>query len=248
MLIPQSVKSLARKAFRSLGVDLVRANENTSETWLSLRNNSFGCVIDVGANEGQFATIAAAAFPNAELHCFEPLQDPFEKLSRFAIATNKTRIHCYPIALGDEPGELEFEAHLDHTSSSSFLPATDIAQSLCPPSARVEKRLVEISTLDQALPPSALDRSPVLLKLDVQGFEDRVLRGAAKSLLQVDAAMIEVMFANFYTGQARFIDIVSLLDRGGLHYVGNVNQVYDRDGSVLWADCIFVRDPRKQHA
>jgi FkbM family methyltransferase len=235
------VKKLAKSTLRKFGLDLVRANHNTNETWLSLRSVPFKCVIDVGANEGQFAKIALEAFPDAELHCFEPQPEPFTQLSKLAQDIGNSKMHCYFLGLAEEPGELEFKMHVDHTSSSSFLRSAFAMKEFCPEADKVKTTKVTVSTLDASLPKQALEQSPVLLKLDVQGYEDRVLSGAVKSLDNVDAAIVEVMFAKFYDGQARFIDIASRLSSSGLEYAGNINQVYDNDGRVLWTDCVFTR-------
>lgn len=232
---------MVRSTLRRFGVDFIRANHNPVETWLSLRNTPFKCIIDVGANEGQFAAVAARAFLEAELHCFEPQPGPFETLKKLAQRIGQNRVHCYPIGLADKPGELELETHLDHNSSSSFLKSTVAMKAFCPVANRTAITKATVSTLDIALPKESLCRSPVLLKLDVQGYEDRVLRGAVKSLASVNAAIVEVTFANFYSDQARFIDIATQLSQSGLEYVGNINQIYDRDGSVLWTDCVFTR-------
>src|SRR5258706_14772622 len=48
------------------------------EPWL--QRQGFRTIVDVGANEGQFAHLARMAFPQAALHCFEPLPDCFAKL------------------------------------------------------------------------------------------------------------------------------------------------------------------------
>ena len=236
------ITNAVRKTVRSLGFDVIRSKANTNETWLSLRKTPFQCVIDVGANNGEFAGLAVQAFPMAEIHCFEPQPKVFEELKAFASKIGRERVHCYLLGLGDCRGELEFNLHPDHTTSSSFLSTTEITRSYCPAVTRVLKQTVNIEMLDNVLPDSALDRKPVLLKLDVQGFEDRVLRGAKKTLERIDAAMIEVGFAQLYNGQAKFIDIVTILDAAGLSYAGNMNQIYHHDGSVLWTDCIFVRN------
>ena len=59
--------------------------------------------------------------------------------------------------------------------------------------------------------------TPDLIKLDVQGFELEVLRGAEKSLAQTKAVLLEASFQNFYQGQCRFDELVSWLAAAGLH-------------------------------
>ena len=79
------------------------------------------------------------------------------------------------------------------------------------------------------------------LKLDVQGLEDRVLRGGRATLSGVDACIIEVNIAGLYEGQAQFATLVSALQQAGLSYYGNLQQQHDAQGAPIFVDCAFVR-------
>jgi hypothetical protein len=101
---------------------------------------------------------------------------------------------------------------------------------------------VPVVTLDGALSDLGCELVPeILLKLDVQGFEDRVLRGATSLLGRVNACLLEVSLDDIYVGQARFKDLVDVLDGHGLHYAGNLQQSYGDDGRVMWLDALFAR-------
>lgn len=222
MRLPSYLKAATSKAIRRFGFDIVRADDNTSVTWLGLRHREFECIIDVGANEGQFAELALEFFPNAQIHCFEPLPEAFTRLKNLLDKQGGNQAHCYQIALGEEEGTLEFIVHKDHPTSSFFLITTELTRLFCPIVTRTAKTTVEVKTLDSILDKDALRGKSILLKCDVQGFEDRVLRGAKKTLLLIDAVMIEVNFATLYQGQAKFAEIVSRLDDAGLTFAGNV--------------------------
>lgn len=171
------LKNIIRKGLNLLGFDVIRLHQVPKRTLLGLSRHNIGTIIDVGANEGQFARTAAKIFPRAELYCFEPLEDPFRKLSAWAQSQNG-RVRCFQMALGDQEGEAEMHLHVQHTPSSSLLASTATCHRLYPQTQVESLTRVRVSTLDEALK-DALDRMPreLLLKLDVQGFEDRVLRG-----------------------------------------------------------------------
>ena len=101
---------------------------------------------------------------------------------------------------------------------------------------------IRISTLDRALG-STLDHLPreLLLKLDVQGFEDRVLRGAERVLAQCKAVVLEVSLDPLYEGQADFLGLAHLLHNAGFRYAGNLDQAYGDDGCVVYLDAVFIR-------
>jgi hypothetical protein len=145
------------------------------------------------------------------------------------------------LALGDQEGEAEMHLHEQHTPSSSLLAATDTCHQLYPQTEAERMIRIRASTLDGALE-DALDRMPgeVLLKLDVQGFEDRVLRGGRRVLSQCRAVLLEVCLDSLYEGQADFNGLAQLLHEAGFCYVGNLNQTYGEDGRVVYLDAVFM--------
>jgi hypothetical protein len=79
------------------------------------------------------------------------------------------------------------------------------------------------------------------LKIDVQGYELNVLRGAEKTLIDVDIILIETSFYELYKNQPLFKDIYDFLSNRGFDYYGSFEQLYDlRDGRILQADSIFI--------
>ena len=64
------------------GFDIVRARDNPMNTLLGLKGVPIKTVIDIGANRGQFAKKICEVFPEATVHCFEPLLEPFEQPRR----------------------------------------------------------------------------------------------------------------------------------------------------------------------
>ncbi|MCG6871546.1 MAG: FkbM family methyltransferase [Gammaproteobacteria bacterium] len=235
-----AAKNFAVAMARSAGLDIRRASRGPGETLLGLRGLPIGTVLDVGANRGQFARDARRWFPTAVIHCFEPAEQPFAALASWANAEGSGCIHAHQVALGDHEGETDLQVHTNHTPSSSLLQATPTHDELCPSAIAQHTQRVRMSALDAVV--SGLQLVPdVLLKMDVQGFEDRVLAGAAATLQDVRAVITEVCIAPLYTGQARFSDITRLLSDSGLTYVGNLEQHYASDGRVLFLDAVFLR-------
>lgn len=235
------LKNKIRKGVNLLGFDLIRLHRAPKRTLLGLSRLNIGTIIDVGANEGQFARMVSGIFPKAELYCFEPLEDPFRKLSAWAQSQNG-RVRCFQLALGDQEGEAEMHLHEQHTPSSSLLASTAVCHRLYPQTRAESITRVRVSTLDEALK-DALGRMPreLLLKLDVQGFEDRVLRGGGRTLSQCRAVLLEVCLDPLYEGQADFFALAQLLHAAGFRYAGNFDQAYGEDGRVVYLDALFVR-------
>lgn len=244
-LLARALKSAAR----TLGLSVSRRSNDPAWTLLGLKALPIRTIIDIGANEGQFARQFCNLFKEANMLCFEPLKDPFEKLKAWAQATDPDRIKVFNLALGEEEGEADMFCHLNHTPSSSLLRADHDAIELYPEIQRVAKRTVTVRTLDTIVAQEYL-AAGILIKLDVQGFEDRVIRGGKETIKKADAVIAEVNVAAFYEGQASFAEIVQLLDELGLYFCGNLNQYYAPDGHALCFDSLFCkrsRDPQDSH-
>lgn len=195
---------------------------------------NFSSVLDVGANKGQFAIFARHRWPAADLVCFEPLPGPRRKLSR--LLRNRAEIH--PTALGDQEGETEM--HLASRADSSSLLALGDAQKQL---FSMEERCVvpvPVRRLDDVVRATNLAR-PTLLKIDVQGFEFEVLKGASNLLAAIDAVYVECSFIELYVGQRLAAEVAELLDGFGFAEIDRFNVCRDGDKDVQ-ADILFARE------
>lgn len=197
-------------------------------------------VIDIGAHTGEFSSAIMAVLPGATVYAFEPLPDCFDQLA--------TKFERYPhfrafqVALGERRGEVDFWRS-SFSKSSSVLPMAMLHRTTFPWSAICSPIKTRVETLDSYL--SEMDlASKVFMKIDVQGYEDRVIKGAAVALKQVDYVLVEVSFCPLYDGQAGFDRICQLLRRCGFSYAGSLDQLLSPvDDTVLQADALFLRQP-----
>ena len=212
---------------------LLRKVAPTVEHQVALSRFQFATVIDVGANKGQFAYFASRQWPNAVLHCFEPLSGPRRKLQ----ALLGTRAEYHACALGAQAGVAEMHV-ASREDSSSLLPLAERQKQLFKMDevGRIE---VPVKRLDDVVA-SKLAR-PALLKIDVQGFEHEVLEGASATLAQVDVVYIEASFAELYSGQKLAPDIASFLVAAGFRQAGSYNEARDDAGKLVQADLLFIR-------
>ena len=236
MTIQQALQRLAAR----MGFHVVRNYQNPAHTLLGLKRYDFRTILDVGANSGQFAREMSASFPHATFHCFEPVPAAFDKLS--AWASGRPTVHAVPIALGERADTIDMNVHTDHTPSSSLLATTSHCEAIYPFTAPQSRTKVKVERLDDYV--AKLPSPPaqeILLKLDVQGYEASVLRGATRTLANVRACLLEVSIDPLYAGQSTFAEIIPLLQVQGLSYAGNFAQCYGQDGRVISFDATFVR-------
>ncbi len=231
------IKTFARR----LGYEVCRVNNSPVQTLCGMRHRNISSVVDVGANTGQFAKYILKFFPQANIYCFEPLSEPFRELRQWS-ETQTGRVRVYNIAVGDSTGTVQIHSHADHSPSSSILASTEFMARSFPQTENQTEIVVDIDTLDSALSqilPSM--KRELLLKLDVQGYEDRVLRGAQNVLAAADICILEISLENFYKGQADYLDLMQQLYASRFRYAGNLSQSYANDGSVLWLDAVFKK-------
>jgi FkbM family methyltransferase len=195
-------------------------------------------VIDVGANVGQFAVASARIFPEVTVHSFEPEPTSLAKL-RLNVR-NLDCVHVYPVALGKESGEVMFHVN-SHSHSSSVLPLGEVHRAAFPCARQIYDIKVAMSTLDQELAVVSLE-APVLLKLDVQGYELQVLEGASDTLRKVDYVLLETSFRPMYEGERTFMTVVRAMEGYGFEFLRPIAWLDDpRNGEVLQMDALFAR-------
>ena len=225
-----------------LGVHIGRKARRPDVCMLGLRELPIKGVVDVGAHKGSFARRIAKIFPCAHLLCVEPQPEPFAELERWASGLGR-RVTTFQGALGDRIGSVTMRRLADHLPSSSILAATPTMRKLFPATQRADLIEVPLTTLDVLLTDrDAAYSSDLLLKLDVQGYEMAVLRGAERSLARMRAIIIEVSLLPLYEGQPTFAEIVGHLATQGLQYRGNIEQVLAPAprNEVAYIDALFM--------
>lgn len=195
-------------------------------------------ILDVGANRGVFAVRAARCFPGVAMHAFEPLPGCQEKLGRMVSEYPHIRTHA--TAVGDRCGTVEMFEN-EYNESSSMLPMMDKHRELWPHTKKTTPISVPITTLDAFLEKEAVGE-PVFLKIDVQGYELSVLKGATETLKKVAVAVMEVNFEGLYEGQAEFSELVALMARNGFRFIELADEMrVPPGGRVIYGDAVFER-------
>ena len=200
----------------------------------ALRSLNPQTVIDVGANKGQFSIVAHYLFPNAMIHAFEPLER--ERRIFQSVVPEPSTVHS--VALGAEKGSANFFVASRADSSSLLAPGK--SQESAYGVALDSTMTVCVDRLENVIGPKDLV-APVLLKLDVQGGELQVLRGAEKLLSQCDAIYCEVSFVELYEQQPMASAIVSFLDLHGFTLSGVFNLSVTKQFGPTQADFLFSR-------
>lgn len=201
-------------------------------------------VIDVGANTGQFASWVRSSGYTGQLVSFEPQPKEHAVLVE-AAESDPAWIIAPRCALGAAEGNAQLNI-AGNSYSSSLLEMLDRHSDNAPASVYVDTVETPVRRLDDVLAELGIDPAGALLKIDTQGFEAEVLRGATKTLPVVSAVHLEISFDLLYAGQSVTSDVVALLAAAGLELT-NVNDGFrSEDGRLLQIDGSFTRIDAKK--
>jgi FkbM family methyltransferase len=237
----KALRGALSSVLRPTGFDLIRRYRVPRTTFLGLGRLPISTIVDVGANRGQFAEEALAFFPRAHVISFEPQPLAFQVLAQRA-AAGRGRITPVNLAVGDSEGTASMQVHVDWDYSSSLLVTTSLATELFPYQQQQTSMDVRVTTLDRFFEESSLRlEAEILIKIDAQGYDDRVIRGGRAIFKHARVCIVEVNLDQLYERQGSFKDIFLLLDGLGYTFVGNLDQTYATDGHVMFIDAVFER-------
>ena len=160
-------------------------------------------LIDVGSNKGQFSLIARKFFPNIKIHSFEPQIDILSMQKKILGTKN---INYYNFTLGSEEKEAELYVTKRKDSSSVLKPILTKNRNYI----TKEIKKTSIKRLDD-LPNFKNIERPSVMKLDVQGYEFEVLKGAENILEYIDYVITEVSLMEVYENQTSANKLIKFL-------------------------------------
>ncbi len=193
------------------------------------------CVLDVGAARGQFAINLRKIGYQGKIVSFEPVSEAFEQMGA-AFATNSLW-QGFRYALGGRTGEVNFHVATDSTEMSSVLVPKDDAWQL-----RTE--VVPMKTLDSILDKvlSDIEEPRIFLKMDTQGYDVEVIKGAANSMDRIMALQSELVIQPDYIGAPLYLEALTLYQGYGFRPVSLIEAARDlHSGIITEVNCVLVR-------
>lgn len=228
-----------RKLIWKTGFDIRRYRPEPDEL-IWLKKIGIKTIVDIGANIGQFAEEIRPDLPDAFIYSFEPLKDCYDTLVK-AMKDDK-KFKAFNIALGDANDEVIMHRS-EYSASSSILKMAQSHKDLYPYTKRSTDEKITVRRLDdiKEMNPSHLQKE-ILVKIDTQGYEDRVIRGGTEFLKQAKVIIIETSFITLYEKQLLFADIYKMLTDLGFSYKGSLHRKFNvKNGGTLYEDSIFIK-------
>ena len=238
------MKNLVRYALRKCGFDLVRTINDHDGLAKHLSNVlcSIGidCILDVGANSGQYGLFLRDLGYKGYIVSFEPVSSVFLKLKETSKGDEKWL--CYNYALGDK-NELKVMNVYESTVFSSFLTANDYSKNIWRSLNNSDQESVQVRRLcDVWLETVAvLDCKNFMLKLDTQGFDKYAFDGARDCLGQISVLQSELSLIPVYVGVSEAYDLLKEYHSCGFFVSGMYPINRDKSLAVIEYDCVLVK-------
>lgn len=232
------LKKIVKSIFDKLGYKLVKKNGAARYNIYNSHYLSRICkpetVIDIGVGYGTHPLYEA--FPDAYFILIEPVEDYHEPITEIL---NQYAGTVHYIAAGQEDGVVELDVDLDDLQLSSHFERTELTAK---DGHRIEKRKIEMKTLDSLLqPPGSLER-PLVLKIDTEGNELNVLKGAGKLLESTDYVIAEASIVKRFEGSYEFDELVTFMAEKGFKVFSILSIAHSpKEIRPRFADIVFSR-------
>ena len=243
MTIKHSIKQFALRQ----GIEIRRydAAESADARFArQLAHHGIELVLDVGANDGGYGRLLRSLGYAGDIVSIEPLVDAHAALVAQAAADPRWFV-APRLALGDAAAEIEINV-AGNSTSSSLLPMNALHERAAPQSRYQGRQKVNVQRLDAFEHPAIAPARRTLLKIDTQGYELPVLRGAEGLLSQLNGVQVELSVAPLYDGQALYREVVDFIVGRGFELWNLSPGFTDRaSGRMLQFDGLFFRAPRR---
>lgn len=247
----RSAASFVRRVSDRLGYPVIprwRLDKLEQSTHLRALFEMLGidCVLDVGANIGQYHEFLRLHVGFAgSVVSFEPVREMFDGLRDAARRQPAWSVH--QLALGEQDGDAEIRVMVERTLSSllppneeklramgyeKYLRETELART-----ERIAVRRLD-AIFDEVVPAGA---SRVFLKTDTQGYDMSVVRGATRCLHRLPALQVELPVREVYRGATDYLRSLAELDSLGYELTGLFPVQRDATLRVVNLDAVMVR-------
>lgn len=236
------VKDAIRKAFRTVGLDLIRYNFHNSEDALLkkiLDQFQIDLVIDVGANVGQYGSLLRDLGYKNQIYSFEPIGEVFNKLQVRSAQDDNWEVFNNGVGSKNESLFINIS---ENFVSSSLLQITDASTLVKPDTKYTRQEEISIITLDIFFGSRKIEnwKNP-FLKIDVQGYEKQVIDGSSNVLKSISVLQIELSLVKLYEGSMLYKEVISLMEELGFYLYTIIPGFRDpQTGQLLQADGVFV--------
>ena len=200
-------KRILKNLFHSFGLEISRYREACPSYLKTLLDRyEVDLILDVGANSGQSAKFFRTIGYDKQIISIEPVRELFEQLNELANCDDRmTALHS---ALGDFTGTTNINVSGSSAVASSILDMTKNVVIHAPDQIPVRTEKIDVTTLDEVLYKYYPNGHSCFLKLDVQGYEKKVLEGGISTLGKVIGLKVEMSLVENYSGETLLHEMI----------------------------------------
>lgn len=230
---------------RNFGLDINKYNLIESNDFRLnhfLKINDIDCVLDVGANIGQYANNLRRIGYKKKIISFEPLSSAYKILHNKSVKDELWTSYNYGI--GEENKEVNINIS-KNSYSSSILDILPLHTESEPQSEYFSKETISIKKLEDLNEIDIEKFNKVFIKIDTQGYEEQVLQGIGKLINKIEGIQIELSLYPLYKNQTLFLELYKKIKELGFDLwdfqrgFGDVNS-----GKIYQLDGIFFRNEK----
>ncbi|MBI4098412.1 MAG: FkbM family methyltransferase [Candidatus Magasanikbacteria bacterium] len=231
------MKKIINQLLRRFGYEIQKSGKDQSllRVLSHAKKMDFGpkTVIDVGAAWGGWSRSCATVFPDARYVLVEPLVEYRASLEG-VVKELRSAVLVSSVA-ASAPGTVTFHVHPDLEGSSVYREGDD----------------AQVNGVARELPATTIDaiaqehhvEGPCLLKLDVQGAELEVLRGAEETLEKTEYVILETSLFSAYDNVPLLHEVIAFMAERGFVPYDILGLLYrPLDGALCQADVCFVKE------
>ncbi len=236
-----NIKNLKNIFLNSLGLELKYYNLNNSfnfrlKHFLDLKE--IDCVLDVGANSGQFSKNLRRIGYKRQIISFEPILSAFNELKKNSKKDKKWEV--FNFALGDD--EKESEINISQNSLSSSILNIKKEHLISEPKSKyIRREKILIKKLD-GLNEIFKNYNNIYLKIDTQGYEENILNGAKSLIKSIKGLQLEMSVYPLYEGQLLFNEFFEKLEKLDFE-IWDIERTFSNPntGKILQIDAILFK-------
>jgi len=188
---------------------------------------------DVGANIGQFIKKIRKSGFDGKIYAFEPISTNFEKLKNL----KDKNLECYQNGFGIKNQNIEINVTSGTDLSSILEPNKQGSKLLGDKINIVRKEIIQIKRFDSFFDPKKHLNN--LLKIDTQGYDLNVLKGASSILKNINYILIETSFIKIYKNSPDFYEVNQYLNDNNFYLTNIYPLSKNKDGSIVECDCLY---------
>jgi len=243
------MKKLVKKIINKFGFELKKISQKKKyqinfDDLLKNKICKNPVIFDIGGNKGQSIEKYLNIFNQPIIHSFEPVKTDFDYM--YQKFKNNKNIFLNNIALGDKTEKKEFNitAKTDNSSFNKINLGTDWLKERSKEFGTTERgyitsiQKVSVIKLDDYCKDNNINQID-LMKIDTQGYEDKVLEGSINTIKEnrIKAIKTEIMFDNVYDKYFSFSDLEKFIIPNNFRMVG-----IDLANNNLFSGLVFFAD------